>query len=62
MKVTVILTDGEQRVFDETRCGGSYTNSVKYEIGYVVIADVWGKKVAFPNERVKEVITELRRW
>ena len=63
-KVTVTLKDGNSIEFAETgRPGGSYSNSVAYEIGFVVVTDEWGAQVAFPASDIAKVtIDAYRRW
>ena len=54
--ITIKFKDGAVREFkQETRPGGSYSNSVKYDNGFVVVTDVWGKRTAFPAEMIAEV-------
>ena len=63
--ITVILKDGTKREFKhEGRPGGSYSKTVKYENGFAIIEDEWGKKTAFPSENISEVIAEpvYRGW
>src|SRR3954470_4456716 len=45
--VKVTLKNGAVRDFKESRSGGSYSNSVRYEGVFVVVADVWGTETAF---------------
>ena len=57
--ITVRLKDGTSREFkEENRPGGSYRNSVKFDVGFVVVTDVWGKRTAIPAEDVAEVVDE----
>lgn len=58
----VRFKDGSWREFPhEVRPGGSYTKTVSYEGGVVVIADEWGRRTAFPLQDVAEVIEETER-
>ena len=63
--VTIKFRDGTERTMeDRGRPGGSYSQKVSYEGGFVVVTDVWGAKTAFPAELVAEVRTEAtdRGW
>ena len=54
-KVTVNFKKGEPRIFKQSRSGGSYSNSVRYEGVFVIVTDVWGTECAFPAADVAEV-------
>lgn len=59
---TVIMRDGTRRDFPHSgRAGGSYTKSLRYETGFVVIVDEWGGEIAIPAEDVKEIRKEAER-
>jgi hypothetical protein len=61
--VTVKFKDGTKREFPhEGRAGGSYTKTVKYEGGVVIIQDEWYRRTAFPLEDVAEVIETPERY
>lgn len=64
MSITIIMRDGTKREFPhEGRCGGSYTKSIKYEPGFVLIRDEWDKTTAIPTELIHEVVTtQERSW
>ncbi len=64
MTVEIIFKNGTKREWPEgNRPGGSYTNSVKYEGGFVIVKDLWEKTSAFPAEDVQEVkTTPAPRW
>lgn len=52
----VYMKNGERHHFpDERRAGGSYTNTVRYEGGFVIVTDVWGKSRSWPAGDVFEV-------
>lgn len=54
--ITILFRDGSKREFKhEGRGGGSYTKSVRYEGGFVIITDEWYSETAFPQELVAEV-------
>ena len=57
------MKDGTIRDFPHTgRAGGSYTKSVKYEGGMVIIEDEYYKRTAIPIIDVQEVIEEQNRY
>ncbi len=61
MTITVILKDGTTEVFPhETRPGGSYANSIRYEGGFAIVTNVWGKQTAFPVTDIAKITTEPR--
>jgi hypothetical protein len=61
--ITVKFKDGTKREFPhEGRAGGSYTKTVSYEGGAVIITDEWHNRVAFPLESVSEVVEEATRF
>ena len=61
--ITIHMKDGTMKEFREKgRAGGSYTNGIRYEPGFVVHRDEWGDEVAIPTDLIKEIKTEnLRR-
>lgn len=60
--IRVKLRDGTDRHFpDESRAGGSWETHLRYENGYVVIVDVYGKETSFPNDNVNEIIVRPRQ-
>lgn len=55
--ITVKMKDGTSREFPhQHRAGGSYSNKIAYEIGFVVITDEFGKETAIPSEDIAEII------
>jgi len=64
MSITIIMRDGTKREFPhQGRCGGSYTKSLRYEPGFVVVEDEWGERTAIPTELIAEVkTTPERSW
>lgn len=62
--ITIKFKDNTAREFkEETRVGGSYYNTVTFEIGFVTVKDIWDKKTSFPSEDIKEIIQYSRgRW
>jgi hypothetical protein len=56
-RITVEYTDGSKELFDETsRPGGSWCTSIRYEKGFVIIKDAYGKETVIPSERIKKVV------
>jgi len=48
---------------DRGRAGGSYSNTVRYDGGFVIVKDCWGKETAFPAVDVKKVVVDPgRSW
>ena len=60
--VKITMKDGTIHDFrHEGRAGGSYTKTVKYEGGFVIVTDEWDKKTAFPSDQVSQVNEEPQR-
>jgi hypothetical protein len=60
--ITVKMKDGTVREFKhEGRAGGSYTKSVKYEGGFVIIEDEYYKRTAIPAADIVEVVEAPHR-
>lgn len=56
--IIVKLKDGKVHEFKDSRNGGSYTNQVRAETGFLVVTNVWGKETWFPTADV-EVVENL---
>lgn len=55
--ITIKLKNGAILEFPhEGRSGGSYSKSVRYESGWAIVTDEWGKEHAFPAANIEEVI------
>lgn len=62
ISIKVHMKDGTVRDFPHTgRAGGSYSKSIRYETGFVVITDEWGNETAIPTADVEEVKTRNLR-
>lgn len=62
MNITVKMKNGIIRQFKhEGRPGGSYTKSIRYEPGFVVIKDEWDNETIIPSEQIAEIKTEPSR-
>jgi hypothetical protein len=54
--ITIIYINGDQEYLkDNGALGGSYSQSVRYEEGFVVITDAYGGERAIPNSRINEI-------
>jgi hypothetical protein len=63
MNIIVKMRDGTERKFlHKGRAGGSYSKTLHYELGFVIIRDEWGSETAIPTELVAEVKTERSGW
>jgi hypothetical protein len=60
--ITVKMKDGTVREFPHKgRAGGSYTKTLKYEPGFVVIEDEYYMRTAIPADDIAEVIERPER-
>ncbi len=65
MNIKITMKDGSVRDFHHTgRAGGSYTKTLRYEEGFVVITDEWHTETAIPTVDIAEIKTEDHgsRW
>lgn len=64
MTIYLKMKDGTNRIFeDHGAAGGSYCQSMRSEIGFVVITDAWGKSTWIPSESIAEIEqASERRW
>lgn len=53
--IKVFFNDGNYKVYDSNRSGGSYNNTVRYEGEFVIVIDVWGKEIAWPVKDIRKV-------
>lgn len=61
--ITIKLRDGTVREFKHVgRPGGSYTKTISYEPGFVVVTDEYHTRTAIPTELVAEVVERPVRW
>jgi len=62
-RITIHFTDGTVREFpDETRPGGSYQTSIRYEGEFAIVVSVYGDETVFPSSRIKEINVENRKY
>lgn len=56
MTIYVTMKDGTRRVFEDRGApGGSYCQSMRAEIGFVVITDAYGKSTWIPSDDIAEI-------
>lgn len=54
--ITITMRDGSKKEHKHTgRPGGSYSKSLRYEIGFVVVIDEYGNETAYPSQDVERV-------
>ena len=62
MNIYMKMKDGTKRTFeDRGASGGSYSQSMRAEIGFVVITDAHGKSTWIPSEDIAEIEQESTR-
>ena len=62
MNIHVTLKDGSKRTFEDRGApGGSYCQSMRAEIGFVVITDAWGKSTWIPADTIAEIEQDSTR-
>ena len=53
------MKDGSVQDFPETsRSGGSYCTSLRYEEGFAVIQDAYGRETSIPSADIAKIIKE----
>lgn len=63
MNIKIHMKDGTVKDFPhEGRAGGSYTKSLRYEPGFVVITDEWYKETVIPSDAIAEIKTWPSRY
>lgn len=64
MTIYLTMRDGSKRGFvDNGATGGSYTQTMRYQPGFVEIIDAYGKVTAIPTDLIAEIEQEApRRW
>jgi hypothetical protein len=64
MTINLTMKDGTFRHFeDRGAAGGSYEQSMRAEIGFIVITDAWGKSTWIPSDEIAKIEQETtRRW
>ena len=57
--IVIEYKDGRiERFKEEQRAGGCYRNTLRYETGFIVITDVWGKETSIPSDDIKRIEQE----
>lgn len=63
MDIIIKMKSGIVKKFlHEGRPGGSYSKSIKYVPGFVVIEDEWGKKISIPASEIEEIEEKPNRY
>lgn len=63
MNIKIKMKDGTVRDFKhEGRPGGSYTKTIRYEPGFVVITDEWYNETIIPSDDIAEITTTPVRY
>lgn len=61
--ITIKMKDGRRREFPHAgRPGGSWTKTLRYEPGFVVITDEYGSETAIPTNDIEEIKTRPERY
>lgn len=61
--ITIKMKDGTDRSFPhEGRPGGSWTKTLRYEPGFVVITDEYGNETAIPTDDIAQINTRPVRY
>lgn len=62
--ITIRFRDGTSRQYrHKGRPGGSYTKTIRYEPGFVVITDEYDQDTAIPSDLIAEVqVDNGRGW
>lgn len=60
--VIVYFKDGTNKLFEEHEVsGGSYSNMVTYDNGFVIIEDPYGNKTSYFGDHINHVYQETSR-
>lgn len=63
LNITLKMRDGSTREFThQPRAGGSWNLSLRYEPGFVVVADEWDKETAVPTDLIAEIVQTPERY
>lgn len=64
MNIKIIFRDHSVKEFKHEKRNDypSVTLTIKYELGFVVITDVWGYTYAFPQALIAEIQTVPITW
>jgi hypothetical protein len=54
--IYLYMKDGSKRIFEDNgAAGGSYSQSMRSEIGFIVITDAYGKSTWIPSDEIAEI-------
>lgn len=54
--IVLYMRDGSKiEHLHEGRPGGSYSKSIEYKPGFVVVKDEYGKKISYPSSDIKTI-------
>lgn len=64
MTIILKMKDGSTRIFEDRGApGGSYSQSMRAEIGFIVVTDAYGKSTWIPSDEIARIEQEAdRRW
>lgn len=64
MTIYLTMKDGSRKTFEDRGApGGSYCQSMRVEVGFVVITDAYGKSTWISSDEILEIEQEApRRW
>ena len=64
MNIRLTMKDGTTRDFEDRGApGGSWSQSMRSEIGFIVITDAYGKSTWIPSDEIAKIEQESsRRW
>jgi hypothetical protein len=56
--IDITMKDGTVKSFPHLgRAGGSYTKTLRYEVGFVVVTDEWNAETAIPSADIALIVT-----
>jgi hypothetical protein len=60
--IRIKMKAGDTRIFEDRGApGGSYSQSIKYEPGFVVIESAYGDQKAIPSDLIEEISIDSYR-
>lgn len=61
-EIKIYMKDGTIQDFPETSApGGSYHTSLRYEEGFAVIEDAYGRETSIPSCDIEKIVKESNR-
>lgn len=62
-RVCIKFKDGTEKEFrHRPRAGGSWTLELRYEGGFAIVVDEWGRETAFPSTDISTIETTPDRY